>query len=730
MKLVLRFFISLTFFVFGGVLHAQTTWTGSINADWNTAGNWTFGVPLATDDVVIPDVTTDPVISTATALAFSIQVHNGAQLTITATGHLTINTTSDAIWNMGTVENNGIITIGNLSGSGSYGIDNESVFNNNAGAQINIDSTLMTAINNSGTMSNTGDITLGANNSPGAAGLQNTGTFYNNTGGHIRIDRTTGTAFINDGGDFTNSGNITIGAGYDCQSGLANLGTFNNVTGGQIAIDRAMGAGLLNYSGTFTNAGNIALGQIANDAYYLLVNMATFENVPGGEIDIDRAVNSAIAITAGTMNNEGSINIGSNFASGDNGIYNFGSFNNKAGGEINIDQIAATGIYHNGTDFTNAGTINIGALSAVSGFDLGIDSYTIFNNNTGGIINIDRVNDAITPNDNTFNNAGTVTIGALTNVPWLIAPGASGTFSNNIGGVFKGSGFIYTDNYVGAGGILSPGAPIGSMVFDADKDLTNNLLSIEIKGTGIPGTNFDAIEVQGTATIGGDLIISTPGFTMSPGQSFVILQATTAVTGTFASVTWPAGVTGIVTYGATTVTLNILTVLPLTLVDFSGNATGNKTVLQWKTADEVNTAAFDIERSANGINYTTIGSVKAIGQGANNYNKIDEEPVAGNNYYRLKMKDLDGKFTVSRVVVVKHATKAGLQLAPVPAIGYVTVQLKDQSLLNQRAQVYNSIGYLVTEVGLTNGARINMTGWPAGVYTLRTKTDSYQFVKQ
>ncbi len=46
--------------------------------------------------------------------------------------------------------------------------------------------------------------------------------------------------------------------------------------------------------------------------------------------------------------------------------------------------------------------------------------------------------------------------------------------------------------------------------------------------------------------------------------------------------------------------------------------------------------------------------------------------------------------------------------ALVPANSFVTVQLKDQSLVNQRAQVYNSVGYLVTEVVLTNGARIDM----------------------
>lgn len=783
MTLVLRFFFSLAFFVFGtaGVLRAQNTWTGSISTDWNTAGNWTFGVPVATDEVVIPNVANDPVISTATALAFSIQVESGGLLTIAATGSLTINTTAtQAIWNQGTLDNNGIITLGNVSGSNTYGINNESVFNNNLAAQINIDNVTDVALYNfsgtftntgtitlganavagnygiqneadfynntgglinidstgigvsngsSGMISNTGNITMGANNSPGNAGVDNNGSFINNTGGHISIDRTIGTAIVNSAGDFTNSGTITIGENYECQSGLANLSTFKNEAGGQIAIDRPTGTGLLNFSGTFTNAGNIALGAIANDAYYLLMNASTFENELGGQIDIDRAIGAAFATTAGTINNAGSINIGANFASGDNGIYNLGSFNNKTGGLLNIDRVTNTGIYHNGTDFTNAGTINIGALSAGSGFDLGIDSYAAFNNNTGGQINIDRVNDAITPYDNTFNNSGAITVGALTSVPYLIAPGVSGTFSNNIGGVFKGTGIIVPENYTDAGGILSPGVTIGSMVFDTDKDFTNSNLSIEISGTGTPGTDFDAVQVQGIATISGNLVITTPGFTPSPGQSFVILTAN-SVTGTFASVTWPAGVTGTVTYGATTVTLNVLTVLPLTLVDFSGNATGNKTALQWKTADEVNTAAFDIERSANGINYTTIGTVKAIGHSANSYNTIDEEPVAGINYYRLKMKDLDGQFKISRVITVKHEAKGGLQLTPVPAIGYVTVQLKDQTLLNQRAQVYNSIGYLVTEVVLTNGARINMTGWPAGMYMLKTSTGSYRFVKQ
>ncbi len=152
--------------------------------------------------------------------------------------------------------------------------------------------------------------------------------------------------------------------------------------------------------------------------------------------------------------------------------------------------------------------------------------------------------------------------------------------------------------------------------------------------------------------------------------------------------------------------------------------------LQWKTADEVNTAAFEVERSSNGIDYTTIGVVEAVGHGANSYSATDKAPLAGNNYYRLKMKDIDGRFKESRVVLVKHTVKGKLQLAPIPARNYVSVLLKDQSLLNQRAKIYNSIGYLVAEVVLTNATRIDISSWETGMYTIVTNGDSYRFMKQ
>lgn len=62
-------------------------WTGAISADWNNAGNWSpAGVPTAAHCVVIPNVTTDPIISGASfvAHAYSLTVLSGGRLDVTS----------------------------------------------------------------------------------------------------------------------------------------------------------------------------------------------------------------------------------------------------------------------------------------------------------------------------------------------------------------------------------------------------------------------------------------------------------------------------------------------------------------------------------------------------------------------------------------------------------------------------------------------------------------------
>jgi len=71
---------------------------------------------------------------------------------------------------------------------------------------------------------------------------------------------------------------------------------------------------------------------------------------------------------------------------------------------------------------------------------------------------------------------------------------------------------------------------------------------------------------------------------------------------------------------------------------------GREVLLAWETSHEINTASFDVQRSADGVSWTTIGTVAAVTTGDNVYQLYDNSPLNGINYYRLMMKDADQRF--------------------------------------------------------------------------------------
>ena len=101
--------------------------------------------------------------------------------------------------------------------------------------------------------------------------------------------------------------------------------------------------------------------------------------------------------------------------------------------------------------------------------------------------------------------------------------------------------------------------------------------------------------------------------------------------------------------GATNI-VNIVTpsaVLPVTLISFNAVKAGKTVNLNWLVSSEINAKGYDVERSNNAVDYTVIGYVAA---GNNSkYSSSDASPLSGINYYRLKMTDIDGKFTYSEV---------------------------------------------------------------------------------
>ncbi len=94
--------------------------------------------------------------------------------------------------------------------------------------------------------------------------------------------------------------------------------------------------------------------------------------------------------------------------------------------------------------------------------------------------------------------------------------------------------------------------------------------------------------------------------------------------------------------------------LPITLLNFSGLLQNNIAVLNWQTADELNTSNFIIERSIDGTHFSPVGNTAAAGNSSTikNYNYSDDITAVNASvyYYRLKIIDLNSNFKYSTVV--------------------------------------------------------------------------------
>lgn len=96
--------------------------------------------------------------------------------------------------------------------------------------------------------------------------------------------------------------------------------------------------------------------------------------------------------------------------------------------------------------------------------------------------------------------------------------------------------------------------------------------------------------------------------------------------------------------------------LPIELLSFTANFnSSNRVDLKWSTASETNNDFFTIERSQDGIFFNEIAVVDGAGNSTctKNYSTIDNKPLEGVSYYRLKQTDYNGEFTYSSIVSVE-----------------------------------------------------------------------------
>jgi hypothetical protein len=126
---------------------------------------------------------------------------------------------------------------------------------------------------------------------------------------------------------------------------------------------------------------------------------------------------------------------------------------------------------------------------------------------------------------------------------------------------------------------------------------------------------------------------------------------TTGVNGN--NYTWTTQ-SGVSDFSPFTIT-NSATSLPIELISFQANCNEDKQIeLSWSTASEHNTSHYVVERTRDGINWTTLGMMAAAGNSTQvlDYELLDATSQPGVNYYRLTQYDNDGAFEVFNVAAV------------------------------------------------------------------------------
>ena len=168
--------------------------------------------------------------------------------------------------------------------------------------------------------------------------------------------------------------------------------------------------------------------------------------------------------------------------------------------------------------------------------------------------------------------------------------------------------------------------------------------------------------------------------------------------------------------------------LPLTLISLNAVQADNNVNVKWTSSAQVNLDRFEVEKSNDGVTFSKAATVQSKQSSLDvNYSWLDEQPLQGANYYRLKMVDNNGNFSYSEVVKVTINGKSGfIKVAPNPVMNNeLGLQLQNLTTGVYQVQLFDALGQKVfsTTVNNNSNSSVNIMELPAsvknGVYRLQ-----------
>jgi hypothetical protein len=164
-----------------------------------------------------------------------------------------------------------------------------------------------------------------------------------------------------------------------------------------------------------------------------------------------------------------------------------------------------------------------------------------------------------------------------------------------------------------------------------------------------------------------------------------------------------------------------LAALPLNLLSFTSVQKGNAVAHNWITEQETGVNNFELERSADGEHFTLISKVKAKNSRAGSYQFIESNLLPETRYYRLKIIDLDGRVSFSRINRLSISGNSALAIYPNPVLDKATIRF-EKVIQSGRLTVSTIDGTSVREIALSPGMQetnIDLSGIRSGIYIVQ-----------
>jgi len=175
--------------------------------------------------------------------------------------------------------------------------------------------------------------------------------------------------------------------------------------------------------------------------------------------------------------------------------------------------------------------------------------------------------------------------------------------------------------------------------------------------------------------------------------------------------------------------------LPVLFTRLGASCNSNGATVSWSTTSESNTNYFELQRSINGNDWSSVNVIKAAGNSSTGHTYQLPDFNGGASLYRIKEVDMDGQPIYTSIIRTNCEVKAvDMVIYPVPARDLLNVVIRSVKSLKTQLLIIDGVGKVVRKIDATllNGSntfQFNLNGLASGEYLIRSNAPGVELNK-